>query len=213
MTTKLPTYMDPDFGGAIVPLEYTKAVAALKRCQSIDDAKQWAGKAEALAAWAKIYKQDQAGKEARRLKLHAHRKMGELAEALRPTDVKPKPGKGRRPGAASLLQEDGLSQKYARHSLALSRATDEEFDQVVQEARGMAVSAERFKGRGAGGGRPCGTEAYRWLTGLEAGPRLVTALSQLRTRDPREVAQAMESGEWARARSRCAARRVRTPRR
>ena len=68
----------------LVPVEYERACTALAECQTIDEAKYWDNKADALAAWAKIYNNDQAGLEAKRLKLHAYRRMGEIAREIIP---------------------------------------------------------------------------------------------------------------------------------
>src|ERR1700722_7297053 len=67
-----------------MPVEYVEACKALAACVTIDEAKRWADKAEALAAWAKIYRSDEASVQAARLKLHAYRRMGKLAEEIRP---------------------------------------------------------------------------------------------------------------------------------
>jgi hypothetical protein len=198
MTTKLPTYIDTDFSTAIVPLEYVKAVKALKACQTIDDAKQWEGKAEALAAWAKIYKNDQAGKEARRLKLHAYRKMGQLAEQLRPTQKATSI-----PGANSLLEEHGLPQHKAMQALQLSRATEPEFDTAIKEARGICHTAYQFRGRGRSnvGKYETNSDAYAWLCGRGSALSVFSFRSKLLSREPREVALALAPDERERARA------------
>lgn len=51
-----------------LPVEYEQAVAALSACCSIDEAKTWSDKADALAAWAKIYRSRDADRQARRLR-------------------------------------------------------------------------------------------------------------------------------------------------
>ncbi len=191
---KLPTYLGSDFGTAIVPIKYIEAIKALKACQTIDDANQWAGKAEALAAWAKIYKHDEAGKEARRLKLHAYRKMGLLAEALRPTTRK-------RKGASSLLSEHGLDQHKKRTILRLSRATPDEFASAVDAARGVAPTAEHFKGRGRPGGIQPSSEAYSWLFSHDSSMNLRSTISKLQHRIPRDVALSMRADECEKARA------------
>lgn len=67
-----------------VPVEYETAINALVACRSIDEAKYWSDKSDALAAWAKIYHSDKAAREAKALKLWAFRRMGQLAAELRP---------------------------------------------------------------------------------------------------------------------------------
>lgn len=61
-----------------MPVIYEQAVQALIACRTLDEALYFADKAEALQAWAKIQKNDQAGLEAKRLRLHAYRRAGPL---------------------------------------------------------------------------------------------------------------------------------------
>jgi hypothetical protein len=64
---------------------YEEACNALARCVDLDEAKYWSDKADALAAWAKIYHDTKIEDQARKLKAKARRSMALLAEALRPT--------------------------------------------------------------------------------------------------------------------------------
>jgi hypothetical protein len=102
-----------------MPVEYTTACKALAACLTIDEAKHFSDKADALAAWAKIYRSREAHIQARRLKLHAYRRIGELAIELRPqTTGRADMGKGRilaprRPGPMSLLIETGFTYSEA----------------------------------------------------------------------------------------------------
>lgn len=118
----------------LVPVKYEEACKALVECQTIDDAKYWDNKADALAAWAKIYKNDEAGLEAKRLKLHAYRRMGLLAGELRPA-VNPRGPRGAGPGPRSLLMERGFSQGAAEACRALALKPQQEFDAIVSLPR------------------------------------------------------------------------------
>ena len=195
MKANLPTYIQADERAAIVPIKYIEAIKALRECQTIESAELWANKADALAAWAKIYKQDEAGKEARRLKLYAYRKMGELAEQLRPTTAL------KHKGAHSLLREYGLDQHKARAILQISRATDLEFSRVVHDARGVAASAIQFRGRGRRGGQSPSSDSYGWLSSHDTGLHLPSILGKLRRRDPRDIALNMRRDEGDQARA------------
>lgn len=68
----------------IVPVVYEEACRAITACKSIDEAKYWSDKADALSAWARIYNEDKVSIEAKRLKLHAYRRMAELADQIMP---------------------------------------------------------------------------------------------------------------------------------
>lgn len=80
--------------GAILPAEYRAACAAIAACSTINEGKYWSDKADALAAWGAIYKDDEVGRQARILKLYAFRRIGELARILRPQTAQKGFGKG-----------------------------------------------------------------------------------------------------------------------
>lgn len=116
----------------LVPVEYEVAIKALQDCSTFEEAKYWSDKSEALAAWAKIYHSDKAILEAKRLKLHAYRRMGELANELRPIrqGLKGKRG-GAGPGKLQLLIEGGLTKNNAHAATFLGRMPKETFEKIV----------------------------------------------------------------------------------
>jgi len=123
-----------------LPVEYEEAIRNLVACVTIDEAKYWSNKADALAAWARIYENDQAGLEARRLKLHAYRRMGELARELRPGGgAKGIPGSVK--GPVSLLVEKGLKTHQANCASAAARMPAKKFVALVESRRPPAVGA------------------------------------------------------------------------
>jgi hypothetical protein len=128
----------------LIPVEYEEACKRLVACQTLDEAKYWDNKADALAAWAKIYHNDQAGREARALKLWAYRRMGELAAELRPhRHMGTKPGEqvgkhgrgGSTPGPFSLLKEQGLTESQASAARRLARVPLETVKELVELPR------------------------------------------------------------------------------
>src|SRR6185437_1386632 len=130
MRSRLPALVKRRIADAQLPVEYEIACKALAACSSIDEAKTWADKSDALAAWAKIYKSDRAALEARRLKLHAYRPMGELARELRPQRRASK-GRGTLPGPRSLLLEHGLTTTQAQLVARVSNLPESEFEALV----------------------------------------------------------------------------------
>ena len=117
----------------LVPIEYETAINALTECVTLDEAKYWSDKADALAAWAKIYHSNEAERKAKQLKLHAYRRMGELATELRPPKAKQK-------GPTSLLQEMGLSQTQARSARYLGGLTPKSFKKLIDVDEPMGPS-------------------------------------------------------------------------
>lgn len=119
----------------LVPVEYEAAVKALTECISLDETKYWSNKADALAAWAKIYRSDETVRKAKMLKLHAYRRMGEIAAELRPKHNPRKgegSGKGHLPGPRALLREHGLSVAEADAARVLSELPTRKFEQLLR---------------------------------------------------------------------------------
>lgn len=112
-----------------LPVSYTNAVKALTECRDLDEAKEFDDASEALAAWARIYNDDQVGRQAKQLRLHAHRRMGQLAREIAP--VKPKKGGGRTGGPVAKLKEHGLTRHKAEASNHLGKMSDPEFQILV----------------------------------------------------------------------------------
>lgn len=116
---------------APLPVAYREAIKALERCQDIDEAKEFIDQAEALAAWARIYKKNEAGKQARALRLHAYRRMGELAQELAPRKGTSKGGS--QPGPVALLKSVGMSRHHADAANHLAKMPDDNFSLVVNQ--------------------------------------------------------------------------------
>lgn len=146
---------------AKLPVEYEAACAALVACTQIDEAKVWGHKADALSAWAKIYRNDEVGRKAKQLKLQAYRRMGELAEELRPTYTgrgskgKRNPG-ANRGGAQSLLVESGLIPTHASAAIFLRKISPSRFQEIVNQPRPPSPGSVLFR-------RKRGSESYRLL--------------------------------------------------
>ena len=138
---KLPATIRQRLPSARVPIQYEDAVRSLTECQSIDDAKYWDDGADALAAWAKIHKDQRVMVEAKRLKLHAYRRMGELAGMLQPTI---RPGrKGRRntpSGPVALLMGVGMSRQQANQARAITRMPKEIFEKTVEQTKRLGIT-------------------------------------------------------------------------
>lgn len=68
----------PDIESAKLPIVYERATQALSECTRIDECKEWANKAEALASYARQSKDDTLRKMAERIQARAIRRGGEL---------------------------------------------------------------------------------------------------------------------------------------
>jgi hypothetical protein len=170
-----------------LPVQYDAAVKALQECLQIDDAKLWADKADALAAWAKVYRDDVIGRQARQLKLHAYRKMGELAGELRPGGFGGR--RGSLPGPRSLLLEQGLPRHAALAARTLVKLDEKTFNTLLE--RKCPPSPLRVRKELLG--------ATRWTSPIFSAAR--DGLVQLRKYAPAVLAAELQGEVAVRART------------
>lgn len=147
----------------LVPVEYESAIRSLQLCASLDDAKYWSDKADALAAWARIYRNDEAGTEARKLKLHAYRRMGDLARDIAKANVNSKDTAIRRSSRA-VLMGSGLKGYQARAAQTTSAMPEQRFNEVVNLPKPPSPASLRAYAEG----RTC-SEAWAILSGKYLG--------------------------------------------
>lgn len=120
------------YSGKQPPILFSQAISTLAACRSIDEAKVWPDNADALAAWAKLYKDDQVGREARALKLHAYRRIGVLAGQIRP--IRYGGSKGIQ-GPNSLLVEHGISKTKAVQMRRIALMPESKFSAIAKSAK------------------------------------------------------------------------------
>ncbi len=184
----LPTYIQKKISHADVPVLYSAACKQLAECRNIDEAKYYADKSDALAAWAKIYKNDQASLEAKRLKLHAFRRMGVIASEMRPS---PRGGKGGSiPGTRSLLIEVGLSPHDANAVGAVTRLTKKRFRKAVESPRAPSFYTNTFLGND---GKNKQSESWKKLHHHGNSAGIMLAFCQ--RHDPKKLARGLTASE------------------
>ena len=72
----------PSIAKAELPALYQQAQTALAQCERIDECKDWADKAQAMASYAKQSQDDDLFKHAPRIQLRAVRRYGELLKEI-----------------------------------------------------------------------------------------------------------------------------------
>lgn len=135
-----------------MPVQYETAIRALEACMSLDETKVWTNAADMLATWARVYRSREAEVAAKRLRLYAYRRMGELASELRPSGranvQKGRKGcTGKLPGASSLLQEHGLTIAEARAANFIARLPYEQFQRILKRPRSPLTVAYHLWGK------------------------------------------------------------------
>jgi hypothetical protein len=147
MSSGLPANL-PSISKAKLPAIYEKAKGALARCSEIDECKDWADKAEALASYAKQAQDDGLRKMAVRIQARAIRRCGELLEKIQKGVNQHSARSGTGPSSRSEAASDaGLSRRQKRTALRVARVPGEEFDETVESDDPPTVTklAERGK--------------------------------------------------------------------
>lgn len=119
--------------GASLPQTYMAAQNALANCSQVDECKDWADKAAALASYARQSQDDQLEKMAQRIRSRAIRRAGELLQQIEPasgarTDLKPSMGAHTRSDAA---RDAGMSRHQQIQSTRIANIPDDEFEAQV----------------------------------------------------------------------------------
>jgi hypothetical protein len=130
---------------------YERGCALLEQCVSFDETKYWDSLADAAAAWAKIHDSDRVEQLARSLKLHAYRRLGQIAEMQQPVRAaEPRLGRrtgrpcGRPPGPVAWLQQNGMRRNEAVAARTLGVMQEAQFTSLAGAERPLSpVSVRR----------------------------------------------------------------------
>jgi hypothetical protein len=119
---------------AVLPLIYGRARQALSECARLDECKDWADKAAALAVYAAQANDEQLMNDAKRIKARAVDRMGELAEAIptkpgKRTDLEPGGGMSPRLEAAT---KAGLSPDQLKDAIRVHNVPRDVFERLVE---------------------------------------------------------------------------------
>lgn len=141
----LPTDLDVD--GARLPAVYESAKFALAECDRIDECKEWASKAEALASYARQMNDTTMREMADRIQARAIRRAGELVEQVPPAANQHPAGEGGHTGRFSAARDAGLSRHQTVQALRVARVPPAEFEAAVERPDPATVTelAERGK--------------------------------------------------------------------
>lgn len=120
----------PSVSRAKLPAVYQNAKTAISKCDEIDECKDWADKAEALASYAKQAQDEELRKMADRIQARAIRRCGELLQKIeRGVNQHARSGAG--PSRTEAARDAGLSRRQKRDSLRVARVPAAEFDDAV----------------------------------------------------------------------------------
>ena len=141
---------------ASLPASYEAAKAALANCVSIDECKDWADKAQALASYAKQANDDEMMRQSTRIRDRAIRRCGELLKQIEPATGKnnqhvqakgedARPLQSRENAAASA----GLSTHQAKQAIRVANVPSADFERQVESPKPPTVTALAEQGKKA----------------------------------------------------------------
>jgi hypothetical protein len=136
---------------ARLPDRYEHAKTALAECSNIDECKDWADKAEALASYAKQSKDTELRKMCDRIQARAIRRCGELLKALDRPEHCGRPSKnGDGSGPISVREaatEAGLSSRQQKTAVRVANVPARSFEKQIEsdDPPSVPVLAEQGK--------------------------------------------------------------------
>jgi hypothetical protein len=122
---------------ARLPVSYEQAKAALQRAQSIDECKDWADKAQAIASYARQAGDVTLQETAQRIRDRAIKRVGELLREIKASQGKRTDLQLGSPGGpmsltrGQIAESAGLTPKQQKTALRVAAVPDDEFDAAV----------------------------------------------------------------------------------
>lgn len=133
---------------ARLPAVYSAARDALEKCARIDECREWANKAEALASYAKQSRDKALHHFADRVRARAIRRCGELLNEIEPAKNQHAGARvDAHPSRTKASKDAGLSRHQKRTALRVANVPAEEFESAVESDEPPTVTelAERGK--------------------------------------------------------------------
>ena len=141
----------PSVANAKIPQTYKAAKEASAECAKIDECKDWADKAEALASYAKQAGDNSLRKMADRIQARAIRRCGDLLKQIAPRENAGPPvrnGAGAGPiTRTSAAKDAGLSTRQKKTALRVANVQGEEFEQAIESDDPPTVSQLGERGK------------------------------------------------------------------
>lgn len=151
MTAPIPLPALPSIRDARLPAVYERATQALAECSRIDECKDWANKAEALASYARQSKDDTLRKMADRIQARAIRRCGELLKQVESgqgtrTD-KPHDATDTKLTRTEAAKEAGLSERQKVTALRVASIPQPVFEQAIAQDEPPTVTQLAEQGK------------------------------------------------------------------
>jgi hypothetical protein len=126
----------PNIGTAALPATYERAKIALAACNQIDECKDWADKAAALASYAKQADDNSLQKLALRIQARAIRRCGELLQTFQSpgarTDKQPPDGIDGRFTQRQAAESAGMSERQELTAVRVANVPASDFELAIE---------------------------------------------------------------------------------
>jgi hypothetical protein len=131
--------------GASLPQTYQAAQAALAQCSQVDECKDWADKAAALASYARQSEDQELERMAQRIRARAIRRAGELLKQIEPqpgtrTDLQPSKGAHTRFTREDAAREAGMSKHQQVQSTRIANIPERDFEKQIESPKPPTLS-------------------------------------------------------------------------
>lgn len=137
-----------NIANARLPQSYEAAKTALSNCTSIDECRDWADKAAALASYARQADDDSLHKFAVRIQARAVRRCGEL---LKQYDGRGRPGENSKAGLTisqrAIAGQAGMSLHQERTAVRVANVPEAQFDEAVERGDRPTITKLADMGR------------------------------------------------------------------
>lgn len=138
----------PDIASASLPAAYESAKTALANCDKIDECKDWADKAAAMASYAKQADDDSLMNHAKRIRVRAIRRAGKLLEQIQPAPGRQKNRGGGSPNSRrAAARSAGMSEDQQKQAQRVARVPENDFNDQVESDSPPTVTALAEQGK------------------------------------------------------------------
>lgn len=135
----------PSINSARLPISYEAAQSALANCQQVDECKDWADKAAALASYAKQSQDESLLLMAQRIKARAVRRAGELLAQIEPArGANQNIQEGTRPNVdtrSDAARDAGFSSHQQKQAVRIAAVPARDFERQVESPKPPTLTA------------------------------------------------------------------------
>jgi hypothetical protein len=125
---------------ASLPQTYQAAQAALAQCSQVDECKDWADKAAALASYAKQADDHELERMAQRIRARAIRRAGELLKQIEPAPNQHVAGVGAHTSRSDAARDAGMSKHQQVQATRVANIPEGEFNAQVESEKPPTLS-------------------------------------------------------------------------